>query len=160
MEAYAGTCGDLTAVACSSIKQYWPVSDRHGLIELTDRNPGETIYIRIFGGGAIQEGVFGLSAFSGAPQTSCRVSFIEALGQTACDPTTGTYEQTLSVTFRNSDLNQYLNVNNQTFLITQSPQIITLVDLPSDGLSPSLSPSTKVYLKSWLIASCYCMPRA
>ena len=133
MEAYAGSCSDLTPVACSSIKEYWPVNDRHGLVELFNRTPGETIYIRIFGGGTIQEGEFGLCAFGGAPQTSCRINFVEALGQSECDGASSTYEQTLSVTYRNSGNNEFIYVNNQSFRVTGSPQIITLTDLPADG---------------------------
>ena len=133
MEAYAGSCNDLTPVACSSIKEYWPVNDRHALIELFNRVPGETIYIRIFGGGTIREGEFGLCAYGGAPQTSCRISYVEALGQSECDGATSTYEQTLRVTFRNSGANEFLFVNNQSFRITRSPQIITLTNLPADG---------------------------
>ncbi len=133
MEAYAGGCDNLEPIACSSIKEYWPVYDRHGLIELFDREPGEEILIRLFGGGTVPEGEFGLCAYGGKAQTSCRISLVEPLEQFLCMPNTSTYEQSLRITYRNSGNNEYLFVNNQSFKITGSPQVITLVDLPADN---------------------------
>lgn len=133
MEAYSGSCGNLQAVACSSIKEYWPVYDRHALIELENRRAGEVIYIRIFGEGTIEEGEFGLCAYGGEPQTSCRINYIESIAQGQCKGSTNTYDQTIRVHYRNSGANEYLYVNNKAYAVTGSPQVITIKDLTADG---------------------------
>ncbi len=133
MEAYAGSCDNLVPVACSSIKEYWPVYDRHALVELQNRTPGEVIYIRIFGAGPVQEGEFGLCAYGGAPQTSCRINFLEALDQSECQGADNTYEQDIRVHYRNAGDNEYIYVNNQAFRATGSPQVITLKGLNADN---------------------------
>ena len=133
MEAYSGGCNNLQALACSSIKEYWPVYDRHALVELTKRTPGEVIYIRVFGAGTVEEGEFGLCAYGGNPLTSCRINFIEALSQTTCNGSTSTYDQTIKVTYRNSGANEFIYINNKAYAVTGSPQTIVLKDLVADG---------------------------
>ncbi len=133
MEAYAGACGDITPIACSSIKEYYPNYDRHGLVEITDRTPGEKILIRIFGNGSVDEGEFKLCAYDGGPQTSCRINLIETVSQSDCQGADNMYTQTIRVHYRNAGANEYIYVNNQPFRVTGSPQLITLTELQADG---------------------------
>ncbi len=67
--------------------------------------------------------------------TDCAISTITALGQTACDGTTNTYEQTVQVTYTNPPTAGQLVVNNQSFPIGTSPQTVILTNLKSDGNS-------------------------
>ncbi len=67
--------------------------------------------------------------------TNCTISAITALGQTACDGTTNTYEQTVQVTYTNPPTAGQLVVNNQSFPIETSPQTVILTNLKSDGSS-------------------------
>ncbi len=67
--------------------------------------------------------------------TNCSISAVTALGQTACDGTSNTYEQTIQVTYTNAPTAGQLVVNNQSFAIGTSPQTVTLTNLTADGNS-------------------------
>jgi len=63
----------------------------------------------------------------------CTIATITAGTQTACNPTTNTYTQAVTITYNNPPASGDLVVNNQTFAITNSPQIVTLTNLTADG---------------------------
>jgi len=70
---------------------------------------------------------------------SCRITSIEAGGQTSCDPNTNTFSQDLIITYDQPPITGNLVVNGAIFPITGSPQTVTLVGLLSDGLPQSVS---------------------
>ncbi|BDD06720.1 zinc-dependent metalloprotease [Aureibacter tunicatorum] len=65
---------------------------------------------------------------------SCNIIDVAKNGRTQCNPTTNTFKQKLTITYDNAPSSGKLNVNGQEFDITQSPQQVQLIDLPSDGL--------------------------
>jgi gliding motility-associated-like protein len=67
--------------------------------------------------------------------TPCGITDITAGTQTTCDPLTNTYSQEVTVTYANPPATGNLVVNGQTFVITTSPQTVTLTGLTADGLS-------------------------
>jgi gliding motility-associated-like protein len=67
--------------------------------------------------------------------TPCEISDITAGIQTLCDPLTNTYSQEVTVTYANPPSTGNLVVNGQPFVITTSPQTVTLTGLTSNGLS-------------------------
>lgn len=60
-------------------------------------------------------------------------SVVAGLQQTTCDVSNNTYSQDLIVTYTNPPTTGFLEVNGQNFLITTSPQTITLTGLIADG---------------------------
>jgi hypothetical protein len=63
----------------------------------------------------------------------CEITDIAAGKQTACNPATNTYTQSLFVTFVNPPTTGSLVVNGQSFAIGTSPQTVTLTDLVANG---------------------------
>jgi len=63
---------------------------------------------------------------------SCAITNMSAT-QGPCDPLTNTYSAEITVTYSNAPGSGTLDVNGQSFLITASPQAVTLTGLVSDG---------------------------
>lgn len=63
MQAYTGTCSNLIEVACNADDG----DGRHAKLELTNREQGEIIYLRITDFLGNEEGQFGICAYSDAP---------------------------------------------------------------------------------------------
>ncbi len=74
-------------------------------------------------------------------QPPCSMSNITAGAQSVCDPFTILYTQEITVEYSDEPGSGTLDVNGQSFSITSSPQTLTLVDLPSDGLSVDVTAS-------------------
>ena len=70
---------------------------------------------------------------------TCRINTIEAGMQSECDPITNTYSQEIIITYDEPPLSGNLTVNGSPFLITGSPQTVTLVGQISDGASVGVS---------------------
>jgi hypothetical protein len=64
MQAYTGSCGALTEIACddNSNPDPWP-SSNHSRISLTGRTPGQTIYVRVLPKTGNNLGQFSICAF-------------------------------------------------------------------------------------------------
>lgn len=133
MEAYSGNCEYPEIIACSSIKKYTSDYDRQALIQLTDRTPGEIIYLRVIGNGESKEGEFGICTYSEPISASCRIQLIEVEEQSPCNGITSSYEQKLKVYYQESGYSDKMYINNQAFALTGSPQTIVLTNLPADG---------------------------
>jgi len=70
--------------------------------------------------------------FTAPPACPCFISV--ALGtQTPCVTATGQYTQQVIVTYANAPATGTIDVNGQSFVITTSPQTVTLVGLTADG---------------------------
>ena len=67
------------------------------------------------------------------PPVLCGVLDVVVLDQSPCNPINNTYAQTLEITYENAPDEGSIVVNGQPFLITGSPQIVTLIGLTSDG---------------------------
>ncbi|MBK8445073.1 MAG: gliding motility-associated C-terminal domain-containing protein [Sphingobacteriales bacterium] len=67
------------------------------------------------------------------PPPPCALYQLEVGGQTQCDSLTQTYSQEIIVYYNNAPQTGFLTVNGQNFEITQSPQYVTLNNLPADG---------------------------
>lgn len=67
------------------------------------------------------------------PPVLCSILDVVALEQSACNPETNTYSQNVQISYENAPEEGTLLVNGQSFLISGSPQTVTLVGLPSDG---------------------------
>lgn len=65
--------------------------------------------------------------------TECNITNVQSIGQSACDPSTNTYTQTLRIFYDNPPSTGQLSVNDQLFNITGSPQEVTLTNLPANG---------------------------
>jgi hypothetical protein len=65
----------------------------------------------------------------------CSISDLAPGAQTGCTPETNTYTQEVIVTFANPPATGSLVVNGQSFTIGTSPQTVTLINLPADGLA-------------------------
>jgi len=63
----------------------------------------------------------------------CTISAVTAGTQTACDMSTGRYTQEITVTYSDVPNTGNLIVNNQSFAISSSPQMVTLTDLVANG---------------------------
>lgn len=65
----------------------------------------------------------------------CNISDIAAVvgSQTACNSTTNTYSQDVTITYVGAPNTGTININGQSFAITSSPQTETLVNLVADG---------------------------
>ncbi|MFK7982937.1 MAG: reprolysin-like metallopeptidase [Saprospiraceae bacterium] len=63
----------------------------------------------------------------------CTITDLAAGTTSACNSTTNTYTQEITVTYSDAPTTGNLVVNNQSFAITSSPQTITLTNLNSDG---------------------------
>lgn len=105
----------------------------HGLIELSDRSPGEIVFIRIMGQGQIAEGAFELSITDAPSDMSCGIQYIEVGKQSPCSLQTNTYSQEFVVHSKSENLNNMLQVNNKSFKRTSSPQTIVMENLKADG---------------------------
>lgn len=62
----------------------------------------------------------------------CAITAITAGVQSACDPTTDTYTQEVTITYSNPS-SANIVVNGQTFAVTSSPQTVVLSGLAADG---------------------------
>lgn len=80
IQAYAGTCGALTAIACDDNSG----TDAHSLLELSGRTTGENIFIRLVDSGSNDEGIFDICAYDSNlpchPDYSALVAFYNATG--------------------------------------------------------------------------------
>ena len=63
----------------------------------------------------------------------CEISGLSLLNQTPCEPSTNTFTQEIEVTYMNEPSSGTLDVNGQSFVITGSPQTITLTGLIANG---------------------------
>jgi len=72
--------------------------------------------------------------FTGPIFISCDFISMVAGTQTACDPATNTYTQEVTLTYDNAPGTGTLDIFGQSFQITGSPQIVTLIDLNADEL--------------------------
>ena len=63
----------------------------------------------------------------------CNISAIIDAGATNCSNTTGTYDRLLDVIYLGPPPTGTLDVNGQSFIVTGSPQRVTLSGLPTDG---------------------------
>jgi len=70
---------------------------------------------------------------TGVSCTPCSITAITAGAQTACVLSNNTYTQTVTITYSTPPASGTLDVNGQSFVITSSPQTISLVGLTSDG---------------------------
>ena len=81
------------------------------------------------------------SAFTAATSCAvipCNITALTTGTQSACDPATDTYTQEVTITYNNAPPGT-INVNGQTFTQTNSPQTVTLTNLPSNGNSVDLT---------------------
>jgi hypothetical protein len=69
----------------------------------------------------------------------CSIDAVFNGSQTACDPTTNTYDQNLAVSFLNGPTTGAITVNGIDTPLTGSPQLVLLSDLDSDGLPVDLT---------------------
>lgn len=82
-----------------------------------------------FSGGA---GDYGLPFWSGSTPP-CSITNVEALLQSACDPSTNTYEQDLLIEYISEPSSGSLLVNGVAFPFNPSSTLLTLSNLESDG---------------------------
>ena len=68
-----------------------------------------------------------------APCPPCAITDLAAGAQTPCVPATNQYTQEVIVTYSNPPSSGTLEVNGQSFPISGSPQIVTLMGLVADG---------------------------
>ncbi len=88
---------------------------------------------------SIEDGLFIVKA---SPVPPCSVDAVTNGGnQTACNPSTDTYSNDVTVTFTNAPASGNLVVNGQTFAIGTSPQTVTLVGLVADGNAVNVTAS-------------------
>ena len=71
----------------------------------------------------------------------CEITSITAGITSSCDPGTQTYSQEITVTYEDEPTTGMLDVNGQQFVITASPQTVTLVGLTADGLPVDVTAS-------------------
>lgn len=70
----------------------------------------------------------------------CSIDIITVGMQSACDPATDTYSQTLEVAYTNAPLGGTIDINGQSFPnMEASPQTVTLTGLPSDGSTVNIT---------------------
>ena len=67
------------------------------------------------------------------PPVQCNIISISAGTQTACDPSTNTYTQEVTVTYADNPGTGTIDINGQSFVISISPQTEILTELISDG---------------------------
>ena len=71
--------------------------------------------------------------FAAPSSCECGIATITVSTQGLCDPDTNTYTQRLRVSYENPPETGTLDVNNQSFPVTGSPQTVILSDLIADG---------------------------
>lgn len=78
IQAYSGSCGSLTSIACDDNTG----TGNHSLLTLSGRTPGETIYVRVVDSGSNDEGIFDICAYDSNlpchPDYTALVSFYNA----------------------------------------------------------------------------------
>ena len=71
-----------------------------------------------------------------SPATFCSISAITAGTPTACVPATNTYSVDITVTYTDPPATGgNIEINGQSFSVTQSPQTVNLTGLPSSGVA-------------------------
>ncbi|MEZ4915850.1 MAG: T9SS type A sorting domain-containing protein [Chitinophagales bacterium] len=68
----------------------------------------------------------------------CAISNVSVGNQSACDTSTNTYTQTVTLTYSNAPTGT-INVNGQVFNQTSSPQTVTLTGLVADGSAVAIN---------------------
>lgn len=134
LEVYEGVdCTSLNPIACSSEKDQNTNYSLHGRIELEGRTPGETLYIRATDGfGGSSEGEFQICIADAGYSNPCQIELIQTIGQSSCDPFTNTYTQDLLISYRHDGSATHIEMFNNSFPVTTSPQLISFV-LPAIG---------------------------
>ncbi|WP_339614639.1 fibronectin type III domain-containing protein [uncultured Winogradskyella sp.] len=66
--------------------------------------------------------------------SNCPIRLIELGEQSSCNEINDTYSQEIIISYENAPTSGTLNINEQTFTITTSPQTVTLTGLNSDGI--------------------------
>ncbi len=151
LTVFTGTCAALSCVAGND--------DACGLqsqVAVTTTGANTTYRVLVHGFGSAT-GPFTLTASQLASITNI------ALGaQTACDPATNLYTQSLTLTYLNPPTTGTLLVNGQSFPITGSPQTVVLTGLTSNSLpvnvnaSFSADPASAVTLPNFFTAPAKC----
>ena len=77
--------------------------------------------------------VYGNTDYPQPLYSSCSIDEIIFISATECDPTTNTFDQTISIQFRHDGTVNQLHIAFQYFDLTESPMTITLENLPSNG---------------------------
>lgn len=89
IQAYAGNCGSLTAIACDDNNG----PGNHALLNLTGRTPGEVIFVRLVDTQSNEEGTFNICAHDVSvpchPDFTAMVAFYNATGGAAWTTKTG-----------------------------------------------------------------------
>ncbi len=99
-----------------------------------------------------------------APPAMCSIDGIGIGSQSACDPSTNTYNQDITVSYTTPPSSGMLFANGQQFPITSSPQTITLTGLPANGLPVTANiyftnaPSCSYYKAGAFTAASDCTP--
>jgi len=99
-------------------------------------------------------------------ENTCNILALFAGQQTVCDPGTNTYTQEVTVAYQNDPGTGTLDVNGQSFAITNSPQTVTLTGLVANGAMVDVTTSfsddsTCVFTENNLfIAPENCIPNA
>ena len=91
---------------------------------------------------SIRAATFGRGVWE-APLTAipCSIDNVVDLGIASCEEVQGTYARNLEVNYTSAPLSGTLDVNGQSFAITGSPQMVTLLNLPLDGNSVNVNVS-------------------
>lgn len=120
---YSGSCPALVEDDCTQLNSGWP-------FVFTSIPPGDYI-LRIWEFGNSSAATVELCAFA----TTCLITDIAVGNQTNCNPSTGTYDQDIIVSYIDAPASGSLVVNGQSFTITTSPQTVTLL-----GMAANLAP--------------------
>jgi len=141
LEVYEGAdCAMLNPIACSDRKDINGNSLNHGKIELESRSPGEKIFIRMVSPYDFNYGDFEICITDAGYTQICKIDLIEIVSESSCDPATNTYDVDLLVHYRDDGSASFLNLLNNTYPISSSPQLIS-VSLPASGSSLQLDVS-------------------
>lgn len=115
--------------------QFFEITGSPQTVELTELDSdGQPVDVTV-SFSADPECLLSQPALFNAPEACppCDILDLTALSQSACVSATNAYTQDIRVTYLNPPASGDLVVNGQSFPITGSPQIITLVGLDSDG---------------------------
>ena len=132
MELHEGSCGSLSALACSYNKENYNDWNPYPKIELSQRTAGETLYIRVTGWND-QEGEFEICVSDAFGMYPCRIDLVTLGATGVCDEATNSYTQEVTVNYRHDGNSaNTINIAHRSFPITGSPQTETLA-LPATG---------------------------
>jgi len=155
IEVYRGTCDGLVALACNTEKELFSNIDKHGLLELSDLVPLEILFIRVGSDDEYELSSFEICITDIAPSNTCAINHVRVVSSGDCIGNPGLVQPVIELSYRENGTSSTVLINDVSYPLTGSPQIINLEPVEPDGSRIDIEASLESNQNSCRINSTY-----